>query len=285
MDGAAIFETKKFNSNLYTFESSETSVLCYNCGEFHITQNCPFPDYIERCYRCHVTSFDGSGHKSPCSPINKIIGLRANIYALPLMPMFKIKMPKNEGTFYYLNSTSCKFENMVESNEIMSGAEGVFTFKRLTNNNVLLYEACQYRRFSVGIGVFSGGKWRLRFRLVTTAKQGLLVFKQFSTLLTDTQLASLSTSQRVVLPTEHNNVLIFGIKPIDATPKSFRLDLRIFANGDGVINNHEFNSIDGSLQWAPGVGKGEYTIDPIIDAGNDAPKESIMFSKELYYRS
>lgn len=162
-------------------------------------------------------------------------------------------MSRNDGTMYYLNSTSRRFENLVDSQAIMSPMiDGIFSFKQLINNNVLLYEACNYRRFSLGIAVFSGGKWRLRFRLVPTAKHGLLVFKQCSTLRTKTQL-----SERIVLPTG-NIVLVIGIKSIHETSQPFELHLRVFANEGGNIDIRNFNGIDGSIVWSPGPNKGKF---------------------------
>lgn len=139
------------------------------------------------------------------------------------------------------------------------------------NYGVLSYEASRYRRFSIIIAVLYNSQWRLRFRLVPTAVDGLLAFKMFSTLN--------SQNQRFVLPSEYqiNTVLVIGIKP---TSRSFKLDLRIYANKDGFIDPHNFDGMNGSVKWVPGAGRGEFFIDEETDA--EKPTKRKYFKKQLY---
>lgn len=263
----------QFNLKLYVPEFREEDEFCYNCGAFdHMTQNCSFPDYILQCNRCLVISFDGSGHTAPCAPVNTVSLLRTNIYVKPLLPMFKMRMAKTQGTIHYLSNETGRFEDLIDAQVLMSAVtDGVFMFAdHFANYRVLSYKGCRYRRFSIIIAVKENDMWRLRFRLVPTAIHGLIVFKMYSTL-------QLQDNRFLLTPENKNNtVLVIGIKP---TMGHFKLDLRIYANENGQIER-ESDSVNASVKWVSGVGKRGYFIDERIDAEIEPIKT--YFDKRLY---
>lgn len=249
-------------------DAAETATICYNCGDNHIPHECPFPDYILCCNRCLVISFDGSGHKTPCGPINTVSLLRKHIQAETLIPMFKIRMSKDYGSFYYLSGGL--FEPLAPL-LVSAATQGIFSFQNhFANFGVLSYLASHFSRLAVVVAVLEDGMWRLRFRLVPTATNGCLVFKLYSTLNME--------NQRFVLPEGNSNtVLVVGIKP---TSNHFKLNLRIYANKAGFIDRNNFDGQECSIGWTLGVGRSGYQVNSEVDA--DKPRKYLSFSKELY---
>lgn len=194
------------------------------------------PNYFIPCSRCLVVSLDGSGHSSPCAPINNISPLRDNILAVQPITMYQFKIDKKEGTLYYLNDG--QFHEADEQLQLFAAlTDGLFTFKETEHSVIASYESGSFHRFSILIAVLIDGRWRLRFRVVTTNRNGLLVFKLKSTLVKD--------NNSFIVPKDQNTVQVFGIKP---RGKNVEVKFKVHANGEGIIHSTKPGYF-GSITW------------------------------------
>lgn len=230
--------------------------------------NSALPLYYLRCYRCLVISHDGSGHTSPCMPINTISKIRSDIYMKSLHRMVQLRLKRSHCDMHYLNMVSGRFESLSDIQSLFCPAvDGIFAIKTSEDYSLISYRASTFMRFSIAIAVLINGSWRLRFRIVTSAVHGLLVFKMRSTLVL--------SNGRFALPNEFklNTVLILGIKP---KKSSFEVNFRVFANDVGQIDPVNFNGYYGNATW----GELESHIDTNIDG--EKPKSKIKFDNRLY---
>lgn len=229
----------RFHQRLYASAVNQTA--CFNCGKIHSTC-CEFPIYFSRCYRCLVISFDGSGHTSPCAPVNTISGIRSDIFVKTPLPLLKLRLKRSESTIHYLNLEDGRFKQFTDGKMLLvSATDGLFSFKESDNYNILSYDASSIKRMSFIVAVLSGnGYWRLRYRCVLTTIHGLLLFKLRSTL----QMQN----GRFILPPEYksNTTFVLGIKP---EAFSVKMDFRIFANENGIIDQRIFNGYTSSATW------------------------------------
>lgn len=68
--------------NAIPVDTQVLSVLrCFNCNGNHDVAICDMPAYTMVCSNCLVISLDGSQHKSPCMPINRISSIRNSLLA------------------------------------------------------------------------------------------------------------------------------------------------------------------------------------------------------------
>lgn len=260
----------RFDHRLYAPTLTETA--CFNCGKFHGMASCEFPIYLSRCYRCLVISFDGTGHTSPCAPVNTISGLCKDIFARMPLPLFKLRLKKNDSCLHYLDMDIGQFVNMDDGQMLLSSAtDGLFSFKKSNDFHTLTYEACSLKRLSFVIAVFSDkGYWRLRYRGVLSTVHGLLLFKLRSTLQ--------KVNGRFTLPPECslNTTIVLGIRP---KLEAVKLEFRIYANEDGIIDQRLFNGYEGSAMVIDALEDRNYQIDDEING--EMPQIKRRFDHKL----
>lgn len=136
------------------------------------------------------------------------------------------------------------------------------------------YDAASFKRLSFIVAVLDrNGYWRLRFRAVVTQTHGLLLFKLRSTLQKE--------NGGFILPNEYrlNTVIILGLKP---SANSLTMAFRIFANSNGLIDQHDFNGYTANASWTAGVGgrRDVLDIDDAIDA--ETSKQTRYFDKRIH---
>lgn len=269
--------SSKIDQRLYApFDTYLPPTVCFNCGCIHSTQKCEMPNYFRRCYRCLIISFDGSGHCQPCAPINSISELRQEICSKKPLVMFQLRLKHNGGVMHHLNGISRRFEELTDGHCLLSqSTNGLFSFKTHISSDVLSYMATEYRRFSVAIAVWVGEVWRLRFRVVPTATNGLMLFK------TSSQLYSQNGVINLPPDTHQNTVLILGIKPISKLAP-VQMEFRVLADKDGRIDYKSYSSYVHSASWKSTLGcpKGTYVIDDEINS--DTKKATKKFDHSLY---
>lgn len=252
-------------------QSFNSEATCVNCGGSHKIDDCEHPSYILPCYRCFVYSLNGSGHKSPCAPINTVSDLRTDIFGRKPLAMFKLRILKQDCDLYFLNELSGQFENLEPGKYLLGPTlHGIFSYKSMENHNIVSYDASAFERLSIMIAVHSEGRWRLRFRLVATNESGLIGFRMSSTLH--------KQNGRYILPyDQHNNVLILGIQPKEP---SFKILFRIFANENGVIDDRIFSGYQAFATYDPTTMKGNFVLDDELDG--ETAKSKRYFNKHLY---
>lgn len=183
------------------------SMHCFNCSGNHTTKHCLWPFYNRNCRRCLVVSLNGFGHVPPCSDQNTTSLFQSNISVLPLHEIFKFRLERQNGELLIFNYENFEFE---ESFDLLfsQAVNGIFSFKSSDNFTLASFTSPMFSRFAFMIAVLHNNKWRLRYRVVTTNKHGLLVFPLHSTMLNN-------GNNRFSIPSidRKNNVAIFGIKP------------------------------------------------------------------------
>lgn len=245
---------------------------CYNCGLIHDVECCEYPSYSLKCYRCLVVSYDGSGHTPPCQPLNTVSAMRSNIFARCIVPLYKIRIEKNEVEAYFLSSATGQFVTLTEKRTLFSpSTDGMFTYHSGQRVNILDYNASSLIRHSVLIAIFDEGRWRVRFSVVPTATHGLLVFNARSTLRI--------LNGRFILPPafQTKSVFVLGLK----TKKDImKLDFRVYANETGNINYTTFNGYVASLTYQ--ISDESFHVDEEINGELKTRKPKRQFDQCLY---
>lgn len=123
--------------------------------------------------------FDGSGHKTPCAPVNTISQMRKDIFAETPLSVFKLRLNKNDGTMMYLDMHTGQFEELADGKLLLSSAtDGYFHSKRSEFYDILSYDATSFKRVSFVVAVMTdNGFWYARLRCVLSTTNGLLLFK------------------------------------------------------------------------------------------------------------
>lgn len=245
--------------------SDESDVSFVEIPQRNLTVHGDRPNHYIRCFRCLVTSFDGSGHSTPCTPLNTISQLRDNILAVETVPMFKFNIATSEGTLYYLMGG--QFKEVDDGLKLFVAAtDGLFTFQETEHNTIASYEAGFFNRFSFLFAILIEGRWRIRYRAVITNRHGLVVFKLRSTMVID--------NHKFILPESNKNtVMVFGIKP---KGRCLNVHLNVFTNDDGIIHP-KFRGYSGSLQWQNFLDE-TWSISEELDSNTDLK----WFHKRLY---
>lgn len=131
--------------------------------------------------------------------------------------MFQFRLAREESDLCFLNIDSGAFEPINSHINMFSAAvDSILTFKQTDNYNVVSFESSAFKRFSVAIAIFLNGGWRLRYRLVTTTTNGVLVFKLKSTM-------NLHNG-KFIPPESLNTIAVYGIRP---KHNNFKMMLRI----------------------------------------------------------
>lgn len=184
--------------------------------------------------------------------------------------MFKLRLNRcNDVSFL---SADGQFKPFDENSTLLAAkTNGLFMFHQTNNYHVLTYEASVFNRFAVLIAVQIRGCWRLRFRVVPTTVNGLLVFKLASTMQMQNGRYRLTPEYSL------NTALVIGLKSRSDTIK---LDFRVHANTDGNIDYVNFNGYVSSAIFQNMVGKGNAHIDDALDGETRKPKRK--FDQRLY---
>lgn len=261
----------RYHSQMRTFNMGR--IACFNCGGIHSTV-CEFPTYFKRCYRCLVISLDGSGHTTPCAPINTISALRTDIFARSPLPLFKLRLNKNESSMHYLNMDVGRFEEVTGGRMLLSSAtDGYLSFNETDNYIIMSYGATCFKRMSFVVALLDDrGYWRLRYRAVISKTHGLLLFKLRSTMQMENGLFTLPMECRL------NTTVVLGLKPVANTAT---MQFRIFANQDGIMDSRIFSGYTSVATWTAGPGhdRDDYGIDDEIDG--ETTKEKRYFNERL----
>lgn len=244
--------------------------LCYNCGGQHDSASCFYPSYLERCANCLVMSLDGSGHGHTCRASN-LSHQREHIYAEVPIPIFKMKFCDPKGLLHVFDRKSGLFTPVKhEPLKIHAHAiNGVFEVKKSGNGeSVLSFEGTKLHRFSLAIGFFTEGAWRLRCRLVVTLQDGVLCFPLHTTFNNRGGIYNMPPEF------DFNTALVLGV---GTTSKTSLVKLKIFANETGFMNSDSdnFNGYFGQFVWN--------SDNDTVDIGSTLkPTSSVYFSHMLY---
>lgn len=184
-----------------------------------------------------MASCDGSGHKKPCDPINKVSFLRSNVLAEKPITLFELQFNRSEVSSHYMNGSS--FVEMNPELKLISGpAECLFTINNSPNNGQsIVVQQTSIKRCNVLIAICGDDdKWRLRFRIAVTIADGVLVFQLRRKL--D------AINGKFQFPGESDTVAVIGLKMLEP---SFYAKLKVHANRRGVIDTVNFNGYTGFI--------------------------------------
>lgn len=119
--------------------------------------------------------------------------------------------------------------------------EGIFRFGETNSGNtVMTYEAVSIKPFSIVFGFYHKKAWRLRFCLVVSQSNGIILFPMTKTLFID--------DEKIQVPAEMrgNTALVFGFH---SKADAINLAFRVFANNTGYVNENPFNGYEGDIVW------------------------------------
>lgn len=261
-----------FQISVASSSQGQSHEKCLNCMKNHLTESCELPSYVFPCSRCQVVSFDGKQHVSPCMPISRISSLRTNLFAKTTVPMFHMMFNKTEADVVFLDFASGQFQPFNQATKLINVMDGLFDSHDEDSHKVIEYKANYFARFSVLIAVYHKSCWRLRFRAITTNKDGLLIFKMRSTMN--------CTDGRLALPQTYltNATAVFGLIP---KSHEIRGNFRVFANGTGNIQyDDSFNGYDGFIEWRSEPSE-FFTISAELNGDGDARNSGIKFCRTL----
>lgn len=255
-------------------DSVSERTRCMNCNNNHCTQNCNLPYYTMHCSNCLVISTDGSAHRNPCMPINKISAIRRNILAIAPYTLFEMTFSQDSGEMLFMGD-DFKFHQFTrKTNLISSPAESLITFnQRDDSQNCITIKQNTYKRCCIFVAVLDKQNvYRIRFRFVLTPQHALLVFKQQKTLN--------FRNGKVIVPKEfgENMLALFAIKPNDL---SFYSALKVFATYDGNIDSNCFNGYTGFIGIDLSDSLSRVSVDNCID-GIISQNEIKKFDKRLF---
>lgn len=262
--------------NAIPVDTQVLSVLrCFNCNGNHDVAVCDMPAYTMVCSNCLGIFLDGSQHKSPCMPINRISSIRKSLLAYNALTIFQLVYGNDELDMMYLHEGS--FQELGPNVKLMSSpAESLFMCKNSADSNRQCIELRQatFKRCAIVLAYLDRQNvWRIRFRLVITKKHGLLVFPVTRTL-------TFTNNQRIDVrgsapQDEHNLVQIFGLKP---KSESGYFQTRIFANVSGDLSSSEFNGYTAHF-WLDF--SGDKDVSHKDDALDPSKATEKMFNKRL----
>lgn len=212
-------------------------------GQQHTIDACSHPNYLVKCKKCLVVSFDQSGHVRPCRPVESVCRYSTDIYGKNPMKMFQLKVENADDEVYFFDKGTSCFENIGKHDEVQHihahPVEGLFLVRKIKNNIVIEYAATSLYRFSVAVAYFSEGAWRVRFRFVVTPDNGILGFKLYRT------IEHHDGTLTILNDLNANTVLILGIKTKEVESA---VRFRVFANESGMINDTS-DAYYGKMSW------------------------------------
>lgn len=156
--------------------------------------------------------------------------MRTSILSENALTVFKIETLMNEVDLYYLENGI--FNIPEHDTKLLSAvADSLIVFERDSDKARQCIEVKQssLKRCNILIRV-----WRIRFRIVITVADGLIVFPMSAELRV--------INERIQMPNEDNTIAIIGMKP---KVRSFYPKITVFANGDGNMEN--FNGSEAHL--------------------------------------
>lgn len=253
-------------------DGSESALTqpCFNCGELHPDSDCQTPTYYVRCPRCWMVSFNHSGHRPPCAPVNTASGFHNNILGRISLPMFKFRVRKAEADVLYFNPDKKAFE-MIKPKELLSAPTcGLFSYKELEEYHLTSFGATVYTRFTFLIAIFVDKQWRLRYRAIVSPTHGLLLLKLKTTVK--------DAEKENIFSTKYSNTAsVFGLKP---KANAMEVGFRVYATENESQSQH-CNGYTGSIKWRCLDNHfDESFIDDVLDGRTS--KEKKMFRRELY---
>lgn len=248
-------------------QQDELGVKCCNCGQSHHTEKCRQPYYFSNCRGCLVVSLDGKNHEFPCLPINKISPTRSSISSEEAFTLFTIVNSLSDVDMFFMDGGI--FRAFEAGTILLSPPAGtVIVARRLNDQQCIELKQTSLKRCNILIAVLDKNReWRLRFRLVVTVADGLLVFPMSGVL--QVKDGKIST------PKEYNTIAIFGMKPKNNT---FYTEVRVFANENehtrGVCASNGYNIYFGvDVSSRPGHFQ--------IDQGSNSQRKK-KFNAKLY---
>lgn len=120
--------------------------------------------------------------------------------------------------------------------------EGIFSFKRLASGRtVMTFDAISLKRFAMIFAFWHKGSWRIRFRLVVTTNNGMIVFPLTKTVYMNNGQPQVPEDYKV------NTTLFFALHSEADVNK---IAMRIFANATGNISSGQFNGYESAVEWS-----------------------------------
>lgn len=190
---------------------------------------------------------DGTGHSQKCRAGGMRSHVKENVYAQLATPLFKVRIENPNDRLHVLNKENGTFSEVLAAQQIQAHeVKGVFDIRKVLGKYVISFNATAINRFSIAFAYFLDGAWRLRFRMIVTHMDGVIIFPLCTTFN--------SNADVYTIPTEYdlNTALVLGI---DSNDIESHMNLRIFANASGVITDN-FNGIVGHVSFNKFLDKG-----------------------------
>lgn len=206
----------------------------------HAIDACTSPNYLVKCSNCLVVSFDGSGHEKTNSLcLEGKCRSRNEIYSTMPMPMFSLKIENASDNVYFLNKASGQFMEIDQvqdqTHEIHAPQiDGMFLTRKINGKTYINFAATTLNRFSVAIGFYSQGAFRVRFRFVVTATDGILCFPLYRSFDNDDGTYTIPRDFNI------NTALILGI-----STQEERSTVKIRVNANSINANVYY----GAVSW------------------------------------
>lgn len=213
-------ERRLFDASRQIHEN--TDAVCHNCGKNHTISKCMYPYYTVHCTGCLVVSLNGSHHINPCQPINKVSIIRSSILAENVTKLFNMSYESHDMNLYYLQDGT--FHEISSATKLISSAaESCLIFNAEQNKWQMSLLQSSFKRCSILIAVRDANFWRLRFRLVITPNDGLLVFRLHSTI-------NFNDGKLDIPPNHQSNAV--AVLGISALKPSFYLQFVTYASNN-----------------------------------------------------
>lgn len=225
------------------------------------------PNFVHRCQECLLITPTGHGHISPCPPRNTISCLRDNIYSQETTLLFQIRFENPNQNIQILNNGA--FEDVDSNTTMMNDViEGIFTFKTVTSGRkVMTLNAVSMKRFSILFCFCNKNKWRARFAIIFSTKNGVLGFKM-------TKKLFKAEDGQFYVPNswKASTVLCFGVH---SSNNDIDMTLRINANDTGI----NINPFEAQVSWD--CLRDEINLSDNLKSQNATTR---LFAKHLYQK-
>lgn len=185
--------------------------------------------------------------------------------------LFKVLVDDFNGSLHCLDRTTGLSNDAEGSLKLHAHTvNGVFDIQKDESGKyVISFDGTKLTRFSMEMAFFSGGAWRLRYRLVVTMQDGILCFPLHTTF--NNSAGIYSTPPEFDL----NTVLIFGIA---TTAIESKIKVKIFANGTGFLSKQRFNGYFGAVKWNSDSDR----VDISNNLNTNIPASNVYFTHTLY---
>lgn len=182
------------------------------------------PKHVQRCEHCFINILDDINHL--CVQ-HQIVAFRQWIYVKQLHTMFTFKI---DGEIFHRNSRNGCFELVSDGQKVLSTAtDGLISFKKEGDSIVASYSASSFKRFSIVFARLIQNQWKC-FLALETSPSGLRAHN-----------VNLNVTNMLLDELKLNTISILGLKP-----KSIYMDIDVFANSSGEIDETNFNGYKAS---------------------------------------